>query len=87
MKDYCSLYLHYDNMNKKFLPENLKFLKKNPDIKYTMKDNVYALDMTQSQHINSLYYLYCSYPERMLQRHLHEYMLVQSRAVKMRFER
>lgn len=87
MKDYCSLYLHYDDMNRKFLPKNLKFLKKNPNIKYTMKDNVYALDMTNPQHINSLYYLYCSYPERMLQRHLRDYMLVRSKAVKMRFER
>lgn len=87
MKNYCSLYLHYDDMNRNFLSENLKFLNKNPNIKYTIKNNVYALEMTQSQHINSLYYLYCSYPERMLQRHLKEYMLVQSREIKMRFQR
>ena len=87
MKDYCSLYIHYDEMNRKFYEENMKSLARNPDIKYELKDNVYHIQWDQKGHMDSVYYFYCSYPERMLQKHLREYMLVRSTQVQLRFIR
>lgn len=87
MKDYCSLYLNYDNFAKMYFDLNLKFLKKNPNIKYTMSGSAYNIQMDMEQHMNTLYYLYCSYPERMLQKQLKDYMLVKSTNIKMLFVR
>jgi hypothetical protein len=87
MKDYCSLFLHYDQMNREFYEQNIKSLQKNPDIKYTLEGNTHVLDVNNKGHYDSVYYFYCSYPERMLQKHLREYMLVRSENVGLRFIR
>lgn len=103
MKDYCSLFLHYDKLNESFLQDNLKAIKKYKNLNYVKDGNVYRfLDMNKVQnsmaqraihdrnkknHIDSVYYLYCSYPERLLQKHLREYMLIKSTTITMRFYR
>lgn len=87
MKDYCSLHLHYDKMNKDFYEENVKSLQKNPNIQYKLNGNVYNINWDHRGHIDTMYYFYCSYPERMLQKHLSDYMLVRSEHVKLRFQR
>lgn len=86
MLDYCDLYNHYDDMLKSYNEENKKSLEKN-NIKHTYKNGVYYVDPTHSGHINSLYYLYCSYPERLIQKFLSNYMLVESRKIKLKFIR
>lgn len=73
MKDYCSLYEHYDKMNKEFEKENFLSLQCNPQIKPEIKGNVYRVS-----HLESLYYFNCSYPEKLLPKLLKNYMLVSS---------
>jgi len=86
MKKYCDLYNNYDNLNNSFLEENLKYYKKvNTPMKYD-GDN-YILDKGRDGHIDSLYYYYCSYPERLLQKFLRDYMLVESKEVKIKLVR
>lgn len=87
MKAYCDLYNHYDDLNKSFESENLKTINENLNIKYTKKDNVYHLEQSMKGHIDSLYYLKCSYPERLLQIHLKNYMLIESEKIKAKFIR
>lgn len=82
MKDYCFLYEHYDDMNKEFEEENFRSLKRNPQIKPEITNNVYRVT-----HTESLYYFNCSYPERMLPKLLKDYMLVSSDKIRMRFNR
>jgi hypothetical protein len=85
MKSYCSLYEHYDELNKSFLPDNLKsFEINNKTAKFT--DGDYILK-NHIGHVESLYYFYCSYPERLLQIHLKDYMIIESKSVKVLFER
>jgi hypothetical protein len=85
MKSYCSLYEHYDELNKSFLPDNLKSFKvNNKTAEFTNGDYVLKKDIG---HVESLYYFYCSYPERLLQMHLKDYMLIESKSVKVLFKR
>jgi hypothetical protein len=84
MKKYCSLYNEYDKLNETFTEENLRSIE-NGDIVYTKENNVYRLP--DSCHTKSTYYLNCSYPERLLQKYLRDYMLVRSEKIKMRFYR
>ena len=85
MKSYCSLYEHYDKLNESFLPDNLKSFEVNNTIaKFT--DGNYILK-EHIGHVESLYYFYCSYPERLLQIHLKDYMLVESKSIKVSFIR
>jgi hypothetical protein len=89
MKKYCSLYLEYDKINELYKDVNIKSLETN-DINYEKIGNVYQLPLNgdrAQEHLKSLYYLYCSYPERMLQIHLKDYMLVESRQIKITFYR
>ena len=88
MEKYCSLYHHYDNLNKQFEDGNLKSLEKN-DIEYKKIDNVYKiLDKEKIDgHIKSTYYLNCSYPERLLQKLLHDFMLIKSKTIEIKFKR
>jgi hypothetical protein len=85
MKSYCSLYEHYDKLNESLLSDNLKSFEVNnttakfTDGNYVLKDHV--------GHVESLYYFYCSYPERLLQIHLKDYMLVESKSIKVLFKR
>ena len=85
MKSYCSLYEQYDKLNESFLPDNLKSFETNNKIaKFTNGD--YILE-NHIGHVESLYYFYCSYPERLLQIHLKDYMLVESKSIKVLFKR
>ena len=52
----------------------------------SIKNNEYKLTGSAG-HIDSVYYYYCSYPERMLQMYLKDYMLVQSKNVKLKLVR
>ena len=79
MKKYCSLYNEYDNLNKNFENINLKSIQEKK-IKFNKINNV-----THLSHEDSIYYAYCSYPERMLQLYLKEYMMVSSRDVLVNF--
>jgi hypothetical protein len=86
MKQYCSLYDNYDDLNKSFEKKNHKILN-NTDIKHTFKNNVCHLDMTYEGHIDSLYYLNCSYPERLLQFQLRNFLLPMSKKIKIKWDR
>lgn len=82
MKDYCSLYEHYDRLNKQFEEENLRSLQKNPHVGYAIEDNVYKFS-----HVDSVYFFKCSYPERLLPVLLKDYMLVTSDKIRMSMHR
>lgn len=79
MKKYCDLYNHYDRMLKGFEKRNLESLTEN-DIPHTITDNVYKLP--NEFHLLGIYLLNCSYPEKLLQHHLKDYMLVESNRIK-----
>jgi hypothetical protein len=80
MKKYCDLYNNYDKLNNSFFEENLKQFK-------VVSNNIvyeggnYNLKGKEG-HVDSLYYYNCSYPERLLQQFLKNYMLVESRDIK-----
>jgi hypothetical protein len=85
MKSYCSLYEHYDQLNESLSEDNLKSFKdNNTSVKFRNGD--YILE-GHIGHVESLYYFYCSYPERLLQLYLKDYMLVESKSVKVLFKR
>lgn len=86
MKDYCSLYFDYDKLNKSFVKDNLKYLE-TKNIRHTKNKNVYKIQWNHRGHLESLYYLNCSYPERLLQKKLKNYMLIDSRTIKIKFKR
>jgi hypothetical protein len=86
MSSYCDLYNHYDDMLKSYNEENKKSLEKNK-IKHTYRDGVYYIDSTHDGHLDTLYYLYCSYPERLIPKFLSDYMLVESKQITLKFIR
>jgi len=73
-------------MLKEYVEINKKSLEKNK-INYKLLNKTYYIDKTIYGHINSLYYLYCSYPERLLQKFLNDYMLIESTKIKLKFIR
>jgi hypothetical protein len=85
MKSYCSLYNVYDKLNDSFIEKNLKSYELN-NKHINNIDGDYKL-VGHDGHIDSLYYYYCSYPERLLQKHLNDYMLVESRKIKLSLKR
>jgi hypothetical protein len=80
MKKYCSLYNHYDKIAKKFEKKNLRSMsrQKNPRIQHNGKDYVIH------DHIEALFYFYGSFPERMLSYYLEDYLLVESKHIKLK---
>lgn len=86
MKQYCSLNENYDSLNESFEDNNIERLITN-NITHQVKKNVYLLDKNHHGHINSLYYLNCSYPERLLQFQLKDYLLPTSKKIKIKFHR
>lgn len=87
MEKYCSLFKYYDELNQNFLQTNL-VKKEKIKTKISKKGNTYTLmDKKDLGHIESLYYFNCSYPERLLQIFLKDYMLVESRLIKLKFKR
>lgn len=86
MKQYCDLYNRYDELNDSFFEENLKQYEHiNDNIKH--EDGNYIFDKGIKGHLDSLYYYNCSYPERLLQKFLRNYMLIQSTDVKIKLVR
>lgn len=86
MEKYCSLYHEFHNLNQSFVDENLKFLEKTK-VDINKVGNVYKIPNTKLGHLNSLYYFNCSYPERLLQKHLKDYMVLESKEIKIKFKR
>jgi hypothetical protein len=86
MKDYCYTYLVYDEINKSFIDGNLKSLNERK-INFTKINNVYKIKMDYKGHLESVFYLNCSYPEKILQKKLKDYMLVESKDIKIKFKR
>jgi hypothetical protein len=85
MKKYCDLYNHYDELNNSFYELNIEQYKIfNKNIKY--ENNNYIFKGVPG-HIDSLYYYNCSYPERLLQKFLKDYMLVESKEIKVKLVR
>ena len=80
MKKYCNLYNVYDEINEEFDKKNQETLKK-------LKTDVQKVDgnykfLGPEGHRDTLYYYYCSYPERMLQQYLSDYMLPHTNTIK-----
>lgn len=86
MKEYCETYLDYDKINNSFIESNLKHIE-DKKINLEKLGNVYNTSQNLSGHLNSLYYLNCSYPERILQKKLKDYMLIESKDIKVNFKR
>lgn len=86
MKHYCSLYDVYDTINKSFEESNNKIITEN-NIEYTKEHDSYVLTKDVRGHLNSLYYVNCSYPERLLNVHLSDYLLPTSTKIKVKFIR
>lgn len=86
MKDYCTLYENYDFFNQSFEEFNKKMIAEKK-LNHTIDKNVYLLDRGDEGHLDSLYYLNCSYPERLLQFQLKDYLLPSSRNIKVLFQR
>lgn len=80
MAKYCDLYNNYDRLNNLFYEENLKQFETVPTNTVFENENYYLKG--HEGHVDSLYYYNCSYPERLLQQFLKNYMLVESREVK-----
>ena len=81
MKRWCSMYDHYDEWNDYFAEENKNFLtKRNIPLTITGKN-------IKVNRIDHMFYLYCSYPERIFQYHMRDYMLISSRGILVRFHR
>jgi hypothetical protein len=86
MKEYCSLYNAFDDINRTYAADNESRLSK---IKtpHTKVGRVFSLNKRNTEHLHSIYLYVCSFPERMLQIHLKNYMLVTSNKIKVRFHR
>ena len=75
MKKYCNMLDEYDKINEDFYLENMERLK-------TDKFRVsYNPNSVRTHHLDSIFYFKCSYPERILQYYLKDYILVSSRDV------
>jgi len=85
MSKYCNLYYHYDDMNQLFFDENKSQLEKHSD-NLVFENGNYNLKGHKG-HVDSLYYFNCSYPERLLQKFLRDYMLVESKDIKVKLVR
>jgi hypothetical protein len=86
MKDYCSCHDVYESINESFIQKNLENIEKY-NINLVKEGNVYFLDKSSQGHIESLYYINCSYPERILQKHLKDYLIPTSKNIKIKFIR
>jgi hypothetical protein len=86
MRDYCSCYDAYDSINESFVEQNLENIEKYK-VNYEKVGNVYKLEMNDVGHVHSLFHINCSYPERILQKHLRNYLIPSSRDIKIKFNR
>ena len=74
MKKYCSLLDVYDDMNDAWYDDN----RASGESKGLLMGGGMS---SRVNHIDSLFYFMCSYPERMLQLYLRDYMLISSRYI------
>lgn len=81
MKDYCSMYYHYDKILKKYTKESLEFIERH-NIKAKKTGNVYNLG-----HHEAIYYSYASFPENIIPLHLKDYMLLTTKDLEFMFHR
>lgn len=88
MKKYCYLYEHYDRINKENEEINRKMMKRRKGYFIKKEGKDYKIQQQNDDtHAESLYYYYCSYPERLLMLYLRDYMLVESIYLKVEFVR
>jgi hypothetical protein len=85
MKKYCNLHHEYDNLIKSFNELNYKSLQKFKS--HVRKVNGDYKFVGDRGHSDTLYYYNASYPERLLQKYLTDYMLVESKKIKMSLKR
>lgn len=87
MEFYCKSYDEYDDINESFVEKNLKIIE-DKKLNISKIGNTYQLFSKGSiGHLESLYYINCSYPERIIQQRLKDYMLVKSEKIKIKFNR
>jgi len=87
MKKYCQTYDDYDSINQSFISGNLDVIEKT-NIKVNKINNQYQfLPKDNIGHIETLYYVDCSYPERILQKRLKDFMIIESNKIKIKFHR
>jgi hypothetical protein len=87
MKFYCHSYDDYDNINKSFIENNLKTIE-NKKLNVNKIDNSYRFfPKGHSGHLETLYYIDCSYPERILQKRLKNFMVLKTEKIKIKFNR
>jgi hypothetical protein len=75
MKHYCGLYNIYDDMCDGFLQENMDTMNR-MKLHLHRRGNNY-----RTNHKDSIFYFKCSYPERLLQYHLKDYVVPSSRDI------
>ena len=75
MRHYCGLYNIYDDMCDGFLQENMDTMKR-MKLHLHRRGNNY-----RTNHKDSIFYFKCSYPERLLQYHLKDYVVPSSRDI------
>lgn len=83
MSKYFDLYNNYDSILKGYEEKNIEMMNKRKGV----NTKVIGKDVSILKHADSLYYYYCSYPERLLQFFLNEYMLVESRMITVKHSR
>ncbi len=72
MEKYCNLFDKFDEINKSFENYNFEKIQKNK-INYTQIENNYYVS-----HLDSIFEIKCCYPERLMQQHLKNMMLISS---------
>ena len=80
MKEYCSLFYKYDELCKKFEDHNLSMLEylKTP---YTKRGEAFLLEQNDRVHWETMFFYFCSYPERLLSFLLKDYMLLKTKDI------
>ena len=87
MKFYCHSYDDYDNINKSFIENNLKTIE-NKKLNVNKIGNSYQFfPKGHEGHLETLYYIDCSYPERILQKRLKDFMVLKTEKIKIKFHR
>lgn len=85
MRDYCDIYHKYDDVCEEFYKLTTQFIDKTPDLDLDItivgRDRIYGKNNFHLGHVQSIYYSYCSYPERVITHVLRDYMLVSSTAI------
>jgi hypothetical protein len=87
MKVYCHSYDDYDNINKSFIENNLKIIEDKKLSVEKIGNSYQFFPKGQDGHLETLYYVDCSYPERILQKRLKNFMVLKTEKIKIKFNR